>query len=149
MKKTLIASLIALSTLSANALEVGVTASRDYAGTDRNGGGITVGETFGKYSATVGAERFTSGKNDQNRYSLMGGYNVGNIGPVGFGLKGGVAYLDNQRGADGFALVAGLGSTLPITKQVSATLDYTRQYGQHRVAASDSGKVTAGLKYTF
>lgn len=149
MKKTLIASLIALSTLSANALEVGVTASRDYAGTDRNGGGITVGQTFGRYTATAGVERFTRGNNDQDRYTLMGGYSVGNVGPVGIGLKAGVAYMDNQRGADGYALVAGLGSTLPITNQVAATLDYTRQYGQRRVESSDSGKITAGLKYTF
>ena len=149
MKKIVIASLMTLAAVSASALEIGVTASRDYAGADRNGGGITVGRTFGQFGATAGIERFGQGDNDQTRYSLIGSYGVGSLGPVKASVKGGVAYMDNQRTADGAAWVLGAGLTVPVTTKVSATLDATRQYGQSGVKASDGNKVTAGLKYTF
>jgi outer membrane autotransporter protein len=149
MKKIVIASLIALSAVSANALEVGITESRDYAGANRNGVGITVGQTFGRFGATTGIEKFTQGKNDQNRYSLIGSYGVGAVGPSKVSFKGGVAYLDNQRGADGSAWVVGAGVAIPVTTKVSATLDLTRQFGQDRVKSFDGNKVTAGLTYSF
>ena len=58
MKKIAIASLIALAAVSASALEVGVTAAREYTGTNTNGTGITLGQKFGKvgvsfFSCTV------------------------------------------------------------------------------------------------
>lgn len=149
MKKIVIASLIALSAMAASALEVGVTGSRDYAGVDRNGVGITVGQTFGRFGATAGIEQFTQGTTDQNRYSLLGSYDVATVGPVKVAVKGGVAYLDNQSGADGAAWVAGAGVAIPVTTKVSATLDLTRQFGQSRVNSFDGNKVTAGLKYSF
>jgi hypothetical protein len=76
MKKIAIASLIALAATTASALEVGVTTTREYIGTNSNGAGITVGEKFGKVGVTAGFERFTAGTNDQDRYSLVAGYDV-------------------------------------------------------------------------
>ena len=149
MKKIVIASLIALSAVSASALEVGVTGSRDYAGIDRNGGGITIGQTFGRFGATTGIERFTQGANDQTRYSLVGSYGVGSVGPVKAAVKGGVVYLDNQSGTDGAALVLGAGVEVPVNTKVSVTLDLTRQFGQDRVNSFDGNKLTTGLKYKF
>lgn len=149
MKKIVIASLMILSAMAANALEISVTGSRDYAKVDRNGVGITVGQAFGQIGATAGIERFTQGANDQNRYSLLGSYNLPNTGPAKISVKGGVAYLDNQSGADGAAWVAGAGVAIPVTTKVSATLDLTRQFGQTRVNSFDGNKVTAGLKYSF
>jgi outer membrane autotransporter protein len=65
------------------------------------------------------------------------------------GVRAGGAYLNNQTGADGYAAVVGVGASVPVTKQVSLTVDVTRQYGQDRVQSFDGDRVTAGLKYRF
>jgi outer membrane autotransporter protein len=150
MKKLAIASLIALATTAASALEVGVTTTRDYSGTqNRNGSGITVGERVGKVGVTGGFERFTKGSNDQDRYSLVVGYDVAKIGSVTIAPKVGAAYLDNQTGQDGYAATVGAGASLPLTKQVSLGVDFARQMGQKRVEQFDGNRVNVGLTYKF
>ncbi len=150
MKKIAIATVIALAAASASALELGVSATRDYSGAEnRNGGGISLGEQYGKVSITAGFDRFTKGNNDQDRYSLVAGYDVAKLGAVTVTPKVGVAYLNNQTSADGYAMTVGVGATLPLTKQVSVGLDVARQYGQDRVQASDGNAVTVGVKYRF
>jgi hypothetical protein len=98
---------------------------------------------------TAGFSRTTAGNNDQDRYSLVGSYNIAKVGPVTLSSKLGVAYLNNQHGADGSALTVGLGASMPVTKTVSLTLDAQRQYGQDRVQQFDGRVVTAGLAYRF
>jgi outer membrane autotransporter protein len=149
MKKFAIATILAASAMSASALEVGVTGTRDYASTDRNGYGLTVGESFGKVGVTAGFDRFTSGANDQDRYSVVAGYDVAKFGPVTVTPKVGAAYLNNQTGADGYAMTVGVGASVPVTKQVSIGLDVARQYGQDRVSQFDGNRVTAGVRYKF
>ena len=149
MKKFAIATMIALAATAASALEVGVTTARDYAGTNRNATGVTVGEKFGAVTVTAGFDRATLGATDQDRYSLVAGYNVAKLGPVSVAVKGGAAYLNNQTGQDGYAALIGVGASVPVTKQVSLTVDATRQYGQDRVNSFDGNRVTAGVKYSF
>jgi opacity protein-like surface antigen len=149
MKKVLIASVIALAATAASALELGVHATRDYAGSNRNYGGITIGNTYGAMSATAGFERSSVGTNDQNRWSLVGGYDVVTLGTVTVTPKVGVAYLDNQVGSDGYAMTVGVGASMPLTQQVSLTADMARQYGQNRVNQFDGNRVSLGLKYKF
>lgn len=150
MKKIAIASIIALAATAASALEVGVVGTRDYSGAEnRNGAGITVGQSYGKVGVTAGFERFTKGTNDQDRYSLVAGYDVAKIGPVTVTPKVGVAYLNNQVGENGYAMTVGVGASVPVTKQVSVGLDVARQYGQDRVQAFDGNRVTVGVKYKF
>ena len=150
MKKFAIASLIALAATAASALEVGVTTTSDYSGADkRSGYGFTVGQSYGKLSATAGFERFTAGGNDQDRYSVVGGYEVAKVGPATVAVKTGVAYLNNQTGANGYAMTVGAGVSVPVTKQVSFNVDAVRQYGQERVNQFDGNRVTAGLSYRF
>jgi opacity protein-like surface antigen len=150
MKKIAIASLIALAATAASALEIGTTVTRDYSGAEnRNGGGITLGQQFGKVSVTGGFERFTKGANDQNRYSVVAGYDMVKLGHVTITPKVGAAYLNNQVGADGYAMTVGAGASMPITKTVSVGLDVARQYGQDRVKSSDGNTVTVGVKYAF
>jgi len=149
MKKFAIASLIALAATAASALEVGVTSTRDYAGDNRNGFGVTVGQKFGAIGVTAGIERTTAGTNDQDRYSVVADYGITKVGPVAIAAKAGAAYLNNQTGENGYALTVGVGASVPLTKTVSATLDVARQYGQDRVQAFDGNRVTAGLKYSF
>ena len=149
MKKILFATLATMA-ISASATEVGVNGLRDYSGaTDRTGYGVTVGEKFGKFGAEVGFNRFTTGSNDQDRYSLVGSYDITKVGPVTLAVKAGVAYLNNQTGSDGYAITAGVGASVPVYKDLSATVDYRRQEGQHRVSAFDGNQVAVGLKYSF
>ena len=148
MKKFLFVALLTAS-LGASALEIGVTGTRDYSGTDRNGAGITVGQKTGAVGVTAGFERFTAGTNDQDRYSVVVGYDVAKFGPVTVTPKIGAAYLNNQTTADGYAMTVGVGASVPVTKQVSVGLDYARQYGQDRVSQFDGNRLTAAVKYSF
>ena len=149
MKKIAIATILAVTAMSASALEVGVTGTRDYASTDRNGAGLTIGQSFGKVGVTAGFDRFTSGTNNQDRYSIVAGYDVAKLGIVTVTPKVGAAYLDNQTGSNGYAMTVGIGASLPVTKQVSVGLDLARQYGQDRVNTFDGNRVTAGVRYKF
>ena len=149
MKKILFVALSTLA-LSASAVEVGVNGTRDYSGTsDRTGYGVTLGQKFGAVGVEAGYDRFTQSTNDQNRYSLVASYDVTKIGPVTIAVKGGVAYLDNQTVANGYAVTAGVGASVPVVKNLAATVDYRRQEGQSRVNAFDGNQVAVGLKYSF
>ena len=149
MKKILFATLATLA-LSASAVEVGVTGTRDYSGTsDRTGYGVTLGQKFGAVGVEAGYDRFTQSTNDQDRYSLVASYDVTKIGPVTVAVKGGVAYLNNQTVANGYAVTAGVGASVPVVKNLAATIDYRRQEGQSSVNAFDGNQVAVGLKYSF
>ena len=149
MKNILIAATIALAATAASALELGVTTGRDYASDNRNSVGVTLGQQYGAYNVTGGVERSTVGENDQNRYSLVGGYDVAKFGTVTVTPKVGVAYLDNQNGPDGYAMTVGVGATVPVTKTVSVGLDVARQYGQTRVEQFNGNRATVAVKYKF
>lgn len=177
MKKIVFATVLALAATAASALDLGVNASRTYGGVDRNGGGITLSQNFGKVGAELGFDRYTNNGIDQNRWSLVGAYPVTKFGPVTLAAKAGVAYLDNKgtfttvdsitscRGrshvcmtststssneiSNGFAGVVGLGASMPITNKLAATVDYRYQRGQARVDAFNGSTVSAGVKYSF
>jgi len=149
MKKIAIASLLALAAFTASAVEVGVTAARDYAGTDRDAYGVTLGQSYGKVGVTAGFDRATKGTNNQDRYTLVGSYDVTKLGSATVAVKTGVAYLNNQTTADGYALLVGAGVSVPVVDKVSVGIDYTRQYGQDRVNAFDGNRLTASVKYAF
>ena len=149
MKKAILATVIALAAGTAMAVEVGVTATRDYSGDNRNFGGVTIGQSYGKLNATLGLERSDVGGNDQNRFSLVGGYDVAKLGQITVTPRVGVAYLDNQTGADGYAMTVGVGASVPVTKQVKLGVSVDRQYGQDRVQQFDGNRVTVGATYKF
>jgi predicted porin len=149
MKKIVLATALALAAGAASAVELGVTATRDYSGSDRNFGGITLGEKFGNVGVTAGFERSSVGDNDQNRWSLVGSYDIAKIGPVVIAPRLGVGYLDNQNSRDGYVATVGVGATVPVTKQVSLGVAVDRQYGQDRVEQFDGNRVTVGVKYGF
>jgi hypothetical protein len=149
MKKFAIATAIILAATAASALELGVTTARDYASNNRNAAGVTIGEKFGAVSVTAGFDRAIGGTNDQDRYSLVAGVDVTKLGPVSVGVLAGGAYLNNQTGNDGYAVLVGVGTSMPLTKQVSLTVDAVRQTGQDRVSQFDGNRVTAGIKYRF
>jgi opacity protein-like surface antigen len=151
MKKLAIASLLAVAAMSASAVEVGVTTQRDYSQSpDRNGFGVTVGEHFGKISATGGFERYTQGSNDTNRYSLVGGYDVAKIGAFTITPKVGVAYLNPTTTRNGWQASVGVGTSVDLTKTVALTADYRYQTAiQHRVDNFNGNVISAGVKVSF
>jgi hypothetical protein len=149
MKKLAIASLLAMAAISASAVEVGVTAARDYAGTDREAYGVTLGQSYGKVGVTAGFDRATKGTNNQDRYTVVAGYDVAKLGVFTITPKAGVAYLNNQTSSEGYALLAGVGVSAPIATKVNLGLDLTRQYGQDRVNTFDGNRLTASVKYAF
>jgi hypothetical protein len=149
MKKIAIASVLALAAISASAVDVGVTAAHDYAGENRNAYGVTIGQSYGAVGVTSGFDRANKGANNQDRFTLVGSYNVAKFGPATVSVKAGGAYLDNQTDADGYALLVGAGVSVPIANKVSVGLDFTRQYGQDRVNVFDGNRWTASIKYAF
>lgn len=149
MKKIVIASIIALAATAASALEIGVTVAQDYAGTNRTASGVTLSEKFGAVTATGGFERTTFGPSNQDRYSVVGSYNVVTFGPATFAVSAGGAYLDNQVGENGYAALVGATVSVPVTKAVTASVGITNQRGQDRVQMFDGNRVAAGLKYSF
>lgn len=151
MKKIALATMLALAVGSASAVEVGVTANRDYSqNQDRNGFGVTVGEKFGKTSVTGGFERYTQNANDTNRYSLVGGYDVAKFGPVTITPKVGVAYIDPTTTANGWQGSVGVGASYAINKTTSLTADYRYQTAlQTRVENFNGNVISAGVKVSF
>ena len=150
MKKLAIASIIALAATAASALELGVTTTRDYSGAEnRNGAGLSLTQRYGAVGVTAAFDRFTKGANDQDRYSVVAGYDVAKVGAFTVTPKLGVAYLNNQVGQDGYAMTVGAGVSTPISKRVTLGLDVARQYGQDRVKVSDGNTVALGLSYKF
>ena len=150
MKKLAIASVLALAAVSASAVEVGVNGSYDFGGAnDRPGAGITIGEKYGKMGVTAGFDRYTK-NTDQNKWSLVGSYDVAIVAGATVAVKAGAVYLDNAgRVADGYAALVGAGASYPLSKTVALTADYRYQAGQSRVNSFDGGTVAVGAKYSF
>ena len=149
LKLALAALLLAVGT--AQAVELGVTAQRDYSqNPDKNGWGFNVGEHFGKFSATGGFERYTQNSNDTNRYSLVGGYDVAKFGDLTITPKVGVAYLNPTTTRNGWQASAGVGASYAVTKTIAVIADYRYQSAiQHRVDNFNGNVVSAGVKYAF
>ena len=148
MKKIAIASLLALAAFSASAVEVGVNGSYDF-DSSRPGAGVTVGEKFGKFGVTAGFDRYTKGT-DQDKFSLVGSYDVATIAKTTVAVKAGAAYLSNTGNvADGYAALVGVGASYPLTKTVALTADYRYQAGQSKVNQFNGSTVALGAKYSF
>ena len=149
LKIALVAALLAVGT--AQAVEVGVTAQRDYTqNPDRNGFGITLGEKLGKTSVTGGFERYTQNSNETNRYSVVAGYDVAQFGAVTITPKVGVAYLNPTTTENGWQGTVGVGASYALTKNVALTADYRYQTSfQTNVENFNGNVISGGVKFSF
>jgi len=147
MKKIAIATAFALVAGAASAAEFGVQGVYDNHPT--NGGfGVSVGQHFGDFSATGGFVRTPN--NNVNNYTVIGAYDFAKIGNATFSAKAGGAYIDQPKGSkDGYAALVGAGVTIPVTKEVAATIDYRYQAGQDKVKNLDGSQVLVGAQYKF
>lgn len=139
---------LGVAAMSAQALEVGATFGVD-TGTVRNSTGVVVAQRFGANELSVSAERFTRYGNDQNRYSMIAKRDVLALGPVALNVQGGASYLQNQAAPSGYAGQVGVGASLPVAKNVVATLDLRHQFGQQSVNKFNGNTATVGLRYQF
>jgi outer membrane autotransporter protein len=147
MKKMILVAAL-MAAFSAQAVELGINASRDTANSDRSGYGFTVGQKYDNVGITAGFDRYTTGT-ELSKYTLVGSYDVAKFGAATVAVKGGAAYLDQKNTVDGYAFLVGAGVTYPVAKKVSLTADYRYQAGQSRVNSLDGGTISAGLKYSF
>jgi opacity protein-like surface antigen len=156
MKKIAIATLLAVVAATASAVEIGVIGGESFHSNlhSNNTVGLTVGEKFGAFGVTAEADHNFSKKVAINadRYSLIGSYDVAKLGRAQVAVKAGVDYLSQRSGSTlpaGYGLVAGAGVSLPVTKKVSATVDYRYDAGQARVKSENGSQVLVGIKYAF
>jgi opacity protein-like surface antigen len=148
MKKIVLLAALLSAFGIAQAVEVGVTAGRDYAKPHSNDYGLTVGQQFGNYSVTVGYDDVTRSSFKENRYSLVGGYDVYKFSGNTLTAKVGAAYI-NDGTTSGYAGTIGAGLTVPVTKNVALTADYRYQEAQKRISKTEGGNISAGVKVSF
>ena len=152
MKKTLLAALLATLAISASALEIGVVGTGEFVKGSHHpvdGMGLTLGQHFGAFSATVEADRQST--TNVNKFALVGGYDVATIAGVTVTAKAGVAYLDNQTlvHSNRYAGVVGAGVSYPVAKSIALTADYRYQADRNAVHQLDGSTVSVGAKYSF
>ena len=152
MKKTLLAALLATLAISASALEIGVVGTGEFVKGSHHpvdGMGLTLGQHFGLFSATVEADRQST--TNVNKFALVGGYDVATIAGITVTAKAGVAYLDNQTlvHSNRYAGVVGAGVSYPVAKSIALTADYRYQADRNAVHQLDGSTVSVGAKYSF
>lgn len=149
MKKLFAITALSLTVMSASALEVGLLGGREFSDNTRNYGGVTVGQSAGPVTVSLGYHRTSVGANDQNRFSLVGGYDLASVGPVTITPTAGLAYLSNKTSPNGLAMTVGVEMSMPVYQKLEGVVDWTHQIGQSRVNDSNGNRVSAGLRYKF
>lgn len=147
MKKVLIIAAL-LASFNASAIEVGVNGgviTGDAGGLAT----VTVGEKFGKFGVEAGYGQAWLDSSTQNRWTLVGSYDVYTAEKFVVAGKVGYAYLNNQSAVSGSAATVGLGVTVPFNKNWAGTVDYAYQMAASGVTQFNGNIVTAGVKYKF
>ena len=145
-KKMTLAVVLATAATTASAWEVGLVGGGVTGSNDGGLAGLTVGQKFGKVGLTAGYAQAWLSKGDQNRWSLVGSYDVYKTDSFLVAGKVGYVYL-NQSKNEGSAGLVGLGLEVPVTKNVSLTADYAYQFAQN--SQDNSSVITGGIKYRF
>jgi outer membrane autotransporter protein len=147
MKKVLIIAAL-LASFNASAVEVGVNGGVI---TGDSGGlaTVTIGEKFGKFGVEAGYGQAWLDSSTQNRWTLVGSYDVYTADKFVVAGKVGYVYLNNQSVVSGSAATVGVGVTVPLNKNWAATVDYAYQMAESGVTQFNGNIVTAGVKYKF
>lgn len=148
MKKLAIIATLALAAASASAFEVGVVGGSNY-GLDRNYGGVTIGQNFGKFGLEAGFERGTDGYQNQNTWTGTGSYSLGKAYGAGFALKAGVAYITPEYTKNGWAGRVGGGVSFPLTPQFTIGADYMYQFAQAAITQQSGNMLSLNAKFKF
>lgn len=148
MKKLAIATLLATMVTAVSAWEIGAVGGSNY-GLNRNFGGVTVGQNFDKFGIEGGFERGTDGYQNQNTWTATGSYFLGKSYGVGLSVKAGVAYVNPEYTANGWAGRVGAGLSFPVAKQVSIGADYSYQFAQAAITKQSGNVLSANVKFAF
>lgn len=148
MKKLAIVTMIALTSLTAAAGDIGLRIGRNTT-TETNNAGITFSEKIGPLGVEASYDRMVVGAQESSRYALLGTYDVAKFGKTLVTAKGGVAYVEPRAFDNSYAGVAGVGVTYPLTKTVKLTADYAYQKGQSKIVDLDGNIYSVGVKYSF
>jgi len=146
MIKKLIAVSALVASFSAAAVEVGVVGGGATGSNDGGLAGVTVGQKFDRFGITAGYAQAWLQDGDQNRWTLVGSYDVYKSESVIVAGKLGYAYL-NQKQNEGSAGLVGLGVEVPVSKNVSLTADYAYQFADN--SRNNGNILTGGVKYRF
>jgi outer membrane autotransporter protein len=149
MKKMAIMTVLASALVATSAMAMDIGARYTTSGnTLADSTGITVGQKFGKIGAELAFDRFATG-NKFDSYSAVASYDVAHVVGATVAAKAGATYVQPAVGEDGYAVVVGAGASYPITKSISAVVDYKYQRGQDRVKSFDGNTVSVGAKFSF
>jgi outer membrane autotransporter protein len=154
MKKVLFALALSMGLIgTASAVNFGVNGGVMTGGNDGGIAGVTVGEKWGRIGVDAGFARGWGQDTTQDRWTLVAGYDVAKVAGVTVTPKVGYGYIDNSNttiakaAPSASVAIVGLGGSLPITKQISATADYAYQFSGS--SNNNANVITAGLKYRF
>lgn len=147
MKKVLVIAAL-MASFSASAAEIGVNGGV-ITGDAGGVANITVGQKWDKFGVEAGYGQAWLDSATQNRWTLVGSYDVYTSQKFILAGKVGYAYLNNQNAPSGSAATVGLGLTVPFTNNVAGTLDYAYQMAESGVTQFNGNIVTAGVKYKF
>ena len=138
---------------TASAVNFGVNGGIVTGSNDGGIAGVTIGEKFGKFGVDAGFARGWQSTTTSDRWSLVGGYDLAKVAGVTVTPKVGYVYLDNSSSKaansvpSGSAGLVGVGFSIPVTKQVSAGIDYAYQFSKS--SSNNTNVITGGLKYSF
>jgi len=154
MKKVLLAFALSMGLINtASAVNFGVNGGVMTGGNDGGLAGVTVGEKWGKFGVDAGFARGWGQDTTQDRWTLVAGYDVAKVAGVTVTPKVGYGYIDNSNttianaAPSASVAIVGLGGSLPITKNISATADYAYQFSGS--SNNNANVITGGLKYSF
>ena len=143
-------AVLAAAALAASATEVTVSGSRDVTQDNVTGYSLSVAQPVTKgLSVTAGFEN-TAGKSGTNvdTFTVGAAYDVATVGPVTLTGLGSVGYSDVRAGSmKGSFVQFGAKASMPIVKDLTATVSVVRQLGTSAVTALDHTEGTVGLRY--
>ena len=148
MKKTLIALSTVLAMSSASALDLGVGYTRNVSN-DVNGYGLSLGQSWNRFSLTASANRFDITGGDHDEVSLIAGYQL--VKAMNLSVEGqlGATYVTSDRAKDGLVSVVGVGASMPLTKTVAITTNLRRNIGIDTMKVHNGTTAGLGVRYSF
>lgn len=148
MKKLLLIAALLVS-FNTSAVEVGVNGG-GITGSQAGGlAAVTVAQKFDKFGVEMGYGQAWLNTSTQNRWTLVGSYDVYTNAQYVVAGKVGYAYLNNASQPSGSAATIGVGVTVPVDQNWALTADYAYQMSASGVTQFNGNILTAGVRYKF
>lgn len=145
-KKMALAATLATAVGTASAWELGVVGGGVTGSNDGGLAGVTLGQKVDRFGVTAGFAQAWLSQGGQNRWTLVGSYDLYQSPTFVVSGKVGYAYL-NQNKNEGSAGLVGVGVEVPVSKNLSLTGDYAYQFASN--SQNITNVLTAGVKYKF